>query len=90
MFLQPGVVPTSPYGALIPQGSRRLRAAGRCSSGDADAASAYRVLASCMAIGQAAGAAAALAAERNCAVGQVPYAALFARLMQLGAIVPQP
>ena len=90
VFLQPGVVPTIPYGALIPQGSRRLLAAGRCISGDADAASAYRVQASCMAIGQAAGAAAALAAERNCAVGQVPYAALCARLMQLGAIVPQP
>lgn len=66
VFLSPGVVPTIPYRALIPKGSHRLLAAGRCISGDTDANSAYRVQAPCMATGQAAGAAAALAVRLNC------------------------
>ena len=52
-----GVVPTIPYGALIPAGSDRLLVAGRCIAGDQEANSAYRVQATCMATGQAAGAA---------------------------------
>ena len=53
--LAPGVVPTIPYRALIPKGSDHLLVAGRCISGDLEASSAYRVQASCMATGQAAG-----------------------------------
>lgn len=88
VFLSPGVVPTIPYRALIPKGARKLLAAGRCISGDTDANSAYRVQAPCMATGQAAGTAAALAVQLNCQVGEVPYALLCQKLKQIGAIVP--
>lgn len=88
VFLKPGIVPTIPYGALIPQGSQRLLAAGRCISGDADASSAYRVQASCMAIGQVAGTAAAMASRQNCNVQQIPYKELCDNLQKIGAIVP--
>ena len=54
-------VATVPLRALIPEGSRHMTAAGRCISSDQLANSALRVQATCMATGQAAGAAAALA-----------------------------
>lgn len=86
--LQEGVVPTIPYGALIPQGSDHLLVAGRCISGDPVAHSAYRVQASCMAMGQAAGAAAALAARLDTSVRQVSMEELRALLREHEAIVP--
>lgn len=89
VFLAPGIVPTIPYGALIPKGSRRMLAAGRCISGDADANSAYRVQAPCMATGQAAGVAAALAVQLNCQVREIPYSTLCKSLKQIGAIIPE-
>lgn len=61
--LRKGVVPTVPLGALVPMGSRNLMAAGRIVSSDRAANSALRVQASRMAMGQAAGAAATLAAR---------------------------
>jgi hypothetical protein len=63
--LSQGVVPTIPLRALIPKGSRNLLCAGRCISSDRLANSALRVQASCMAMGQAAGGAAALAAAQG-------------------------
>ena len=89
IFLQPEVVPTIPYRALIPKGSRRLLAAGRCISGDRDTVSATRVVAPCMATGQAAGVAAALALKYDCGVSAVPYDALCDGLERIGAIVPR-
>ncbi|MBD2848603.1 FAD-dependent oxidoreductase [Paenibacillus sp. IB182496] len=86
--LQPGVVPTLPYGALVPRGSDHLLVAGRCIAGDREANSAYRVQASCMATGQAAGAASALAAAEGVSVREVPLAALRAALAAHRAIVP--
>ena len=62
---QPGVVPTIPLRSLAPKGSRNLLVAGRSISSDRLANSAPRVQASCMAMGQAAGAAAALAAAQG-------------------------
>ena len=59
--LKPGTVPTVPLSALVPKGSRNIIVAGRCVSSDRLANSGLRVQASCMAMGQAAGAAAALA-----------------------------
>jgi hypothetical protein len=88
IFLKPGVIPTIPYGALIPKGASRILAAGRCISGDADANSAYRVQAPCMATGQAAGVAAALAAVKGCTVQQVPYQEICEKLKTIGATVP--
>lgn len=86
--LREGKVPTIPRGALIPQGSRNLLVAGRCLSSDRLANSALRVQASCMAMGQAAGAAAALAVQSDTTPGQVPLADLRRCLVEHGAIVP--
>jgi hypothetical protein len=84
----PGVFPTIPLGALLPCGGTGIIVAGRCASGDADANSAYRVEASCMAMGQAAGAAAALAANRGGDFTAVPLPELRELLRRHGAIVP--
>jgi hypothetical protein len=88
--LAEGVVPTIPYRALLPRDSRNLIVAGRCASGDQQANSAFRVQASCMAMGQAAGAAAALAAQRDCELREVPLTVLHTLLRAHGAIVPTP
>ena len=87
--LPEGLVPTIPLGALIPRGSRRLLVAGRCVSSDRLANSALRVQPSCMAMGQAAGAAAALAASLGCPSRDVPLEALCTLLRENGAIVPE-
>jgi len=86
--LPEGVVPTIPYGALVPKGSDHLLVAGRCASGDSVAHSAYRVQASCMAMGHAAGAAAAIAARENVSVRQLNLEDIKATLSLQSAIVP--
>lgn len=89
-FLPDGVAPTVPLGALLPRGSRRITVAGRCVSCDERAFSAVRVQASCMAMGQAAGAAAALGAMSNMPSREVPLDTIHALLREHGAIVPSP
>lgn len=81
--LKQGTVATIPLGALIPQGARDVMVAGRCISSDRLANSALRVQASCMAMGQAAGAASALAVK-----GSVTLAEVLKALRQHGAITP--
>lgn len=78
-----------PYRALIPKGSHRILAVGRCISSDKYANSGLRVEAVSMATGQVAGAAAAIMSESSSAVLEVPYARLVASLESLGAIVPK-
>ncbi len=87
--LKEGVVPTVPLRALIPKGSRNLLVAGRCMSSDRMANSALRVQGTCMATGQAAGAAAAVAAKRGVTPTAVPLDEVKAVLRQSGAIVPE-
>lgn len=65
IFLTDGQVPKIPLSALIVKNFDNLYVAGRCASGDRLANSAYRVKASCMAMGQAAAAAAAVAISEN-------------------------
>jgi len=86
--LKQGVVPTVPLRALIPKDSRNLMVAGRSVSSDRLANSGLRVQASCMAMGQAAGAAAALAARGTLSPREVPLADLKAVLQQHAAITP--
>lgn len=88
IFLDDGVVPTVPYRALIPKGSSRILAAGRTVGSDTDANSALRVQAPCMAMGQAAGAAAALMARNNTDSLTVDYYALREALSAIGAVLP--
>ena len=86
--LQEGVFPTLPYRALLPRDSRNLIVAGRNASGDQEAHSAFRVQASSMAMGQAAGAAAALAARDGCELRCIDLHELHTLLRAHRAIVP--
>ncbi len=87
-YLTEGTLPTIPLGALLPRGSRQLLVAGRCACGDREANSAFRVQASAMAMGQSAGAAAALAALRAQDIRAIPFAEIRTLLQTHGAIVP--
>ncbi len=86
--LADGVVPTIPLRALVPKGSRHLLVAGRCVSSDRLGNSGLRVQASCMAMGQAAGAAAALAAARGTTPLDLPLDEIRSLLRLHSAIVP--
>jgi hypothetical protein len=86
--LKRGIVPTVPLGALIPKGSRNIMVAGRCVSSDRLANSGLRVQASCMAMGQAAAAAATLAFSRQTTPLEVPLAEIHKTLREHEAIVP--
>lgn len=87
--LKPGVLPTIPLRALVPKGSRDLLVAGRCVSSDRLANSGLRVQAACMGMGQAAGVAAALAADAGTTPLEVPLEAIRERLREHGQIVPE-
>jgi hypothetical protein len=86
--LEEGRVATVPLRALIPERSHHIMVAGRCLSSEQKANSALRVQATCMATGQAAGAAAALAVRHGVTPSDVPFDELCARLSSGGAIVP--
>lgn len=86
--LEYGTVPSIPRGAMIPRGSEHLMVAGRAIAGDQEANSAYRVQASCMAMGQAAGANAALSATLGVSMNSVPLGQLHDHLRAGGAILP--
>jgi glycine/D-amino acid oxidase-like deaminating enzyme len=86
--LAEGVVPTVPLRALIPRNSKNFIVAGRCLSSDRLANSALRVQASCMGMGQAAGAAAALACKLNKTPAEVPLKDLQQLITEHGGIVP--
>ena len=83
-----GTVPTVPLSALVPKGSRNIIVAGRCVSSDRLANSGLRVQASCMAMGQAAGVAAALAVEHGTTPLEIPLTEIHRHLRDHGAIVP--
>jgi len=86
--LKPGIRPTIPRSALLPLGSRFLIVAGRCLSSDREANSALRVQCPCMAMGQAAGAMAALSARSGLDPEELPMSEIRALLRAHGAIVP--
>ena len=88
--LKPGVVPSIPRRALIPEGSVNLAVAGRSLSSDREANSALRVQAPCMAMGQAAGAMAALASKTGVPMLDLDMAAIHRLLQEHHAIVPAP
>ena len=73
-----------PYGAFLPRGVDGLLTAGRCISGTHRAHASYRVMTPCMAMGEAVGVAAALAASRGVAPRAVPAADIRAALRRRG------
>jgi len=77
-----------PYRALVPKGLSNVLVAGRCISADRYLQGSVRVMPGCYITGQAAGVAAALAAERQGRTRDVDVAALQARLLRLGACLP--
>jgi hypothetical protein len=76
-----------PYRSLLPLEVEDLLVAGRCLSATHEAAGAVRVMPPCFAMGQAAGTAAALAAERAIAPRRVDVPELQAELRRGGAIL---
>jgi hypothetical protein len=86
--LKRGVIPTVPLKALIPKNSRNIIVAGRCVSSDRLANSGLRVQASCMGMGQAAAAAAVLAAKSGTTPLEVPLQEIHDLLRAHGAIIP--
>lgn len=83
-----GTFPTIPRSAMVPRDNGHMVVAGRSVAGDQAANSAYRVQASCMAMGQAAGAMAVLAARAGTTITGVPIDAVRDTLHAAGAIVP--
>jgi hypothetical protein len=74
-----------PYRCLLPDGVGNLLVAGRCISGSHEAHASYRVTGTCMAMGQAAGLAAAWSAAENRPPAALPGAELHAALREKGA-----
>ncbi len=83
-----GIIPTLPYSAMIPKGSKHLLVAGRTVSSDTDTNSAVRVQAPCMSMGTAAGVAAAIASKKGIGVRDIDINELKGSLCALGATVP--
>ena len=76
-----------PFRTLLPRDLTGLVVAGRCLSATHDAHASVRSMGQCMAMGQAAGTAAALAAASQEAVGDVDPEALCQRLASEGALL---
>lgn len=89
-FHKENVVAKVPYRALVPKGTKNILCAGRCISSDTFANSGLRVEAVCMATGQVAGCAAALAAKKNISVSEIDYRELCGVVSEIGSIIPKP
>jgi hypothetical protein len=63
---------TIPYRCLLPETKENLLLCGRNISGTHIAHSNFRVMPICVGIGEAAGAAAAIAVRENCSLAQIP------------------
>ena len=85
------VVPRQEYNVplrcLIPQGSRNLIIAGRCLSADGPGFGSVRVMATCMAMGQGAGTAAALSVRHGWPMSAIDFGVLRETLIAQGAVI---
>lgn len=86
-YLPDGETFDIPYRALVPVGVDNLLVAGRCLSASHDAHASVRSIGQCLAMGQAAGTAAALSADNGVAPVAVPVETLQADLRKAGAIL---
>jgi len=78
-----------PYRCLLPNGVGNLLVAGRCISATHKALGSTRVMPQCAALGEAAGAAAALSIDADCPPAEIDAAALRQHLRSGGAIVDE-
>ncbi len=76
-----------PYRSLVPQAIDNLLVAGRCISTTHEAMAAIRVMSTCMAMGEAAGRAAAMAAREGVSPGAVDVGGLQEELLAHGAFL---
>jgi hypothetical protein len=76
-----------PFRTLIPRDSDNVLVAGRCFSATHDAHASVRSMAQCMAMGQAAGTAAALAAKEDCTPRDLNEGTLLESLRGQGAVL---
>ncbi|MGO1974474.1 MAG: FAD-dependent oxidoreductase, partial [Propionibacteriaceae bacterium] len=76
-----------PYRCLVPVGSVNLVTAGRCLSADGPGFGSVRVMATCMAMGQGAGTAAALSVQHGYSFAEMNFAHLREALVEQGATV---
>jgi len=76
-----------PYRCLLPRGLDNVLVAGRCLSATHEALASARVMAQCVAMGEAAGTAAALAVRHGCSTRQVDTEVLRQALIAQGAIL---
>jgi hypothetical protein len=79
-----------PFRTLVPKGAPNVLVAGRCFSATHDAHASVRSMAQCMAMGQAAGAAAALGIARHRTPREIRFPELRDRLHELGAVLETP
>jgi hypothetical protein len=86
-YLPDGQVVGIPFGTLVARDAANVLVAGRCFSATHDAHAAVRSMGQCMAMGQAAGTAAALAARDRSDVREVGFGRLAAALRADGAIL---
>ncbi|MGO1769281.1 MAG: FAD-dependent oxidoreductase [Microbacterium sp.] len=77
-----------PYGCLVPQNVDGLLLSGRTISLDSTVFASARVMGTCLAIGEAAGTAAAIALERGVTVRDVDVDELRSHLVEAGGILP--
>ncbi len=87
-YRNPGESYGIPYRSLLPRGLDNVLVVGRCVSTDRYMQGSLRVQPGCHITGQAAGAAAALAAGRNLTTRALPVADLQRQLIGLGAFLP--
>ena len=87
IFLKPGTHYDIPYRCLIPQKIENLLVAGRCISAAHEAQASLRIMPCCMAMGQAAGTAAALSLKKEAAPKNLEVSLLQKKLLEQGAMV---
>jgi ribulose 1,5-bisphosphate synthetase/thiazole synthase len=90
LYLPDGATVDIPYRALVPQRVQNLFVAGRCFSATHDAHASVRSMAQCMAMGQAAGTAAALCVSASKLPRELNVGRLQAKLREAGAILENP
>ncbi len=87
VYLPEGQCVGIPYRALLPQRLSNVLVTGRCFSATHEAHASVRSMAQCMAMGQAAGAAAALCAAKKCDTRSLPFDVLRDRLLVSRAVL---